>query len=76
MSDLAEAKKRLIEALGEEPWLTGIGIGLVGAQREKGLIVSVRRGAPENTDERIAQLVPGVAFQVRSFTGAQKRGDE
>lgn len=62
-----------MDALGDEPWLTGIGVGLVGRERQKGLIVSLGEGAPTNVSERITKLVPGVAFQVRGFRGAQKR---
>jgi hypothetical protein len=72
VTDLAAAKKRLVDALGDEPWVSAIGIGLVGTDRQKGLIVSLGEGAPAGASERIATLIPGVPFQVRGLRHVHK----
>jgi hypothetical protein len=74
MADLTAAKRRVLEAIGSKPWCSGVGVGLVGERREKGLIVSLGDGAPKDAGERIRALVPEVPVQVRGLREVRKLG--
>jgi hypothetical protein len=74
MADLGAAKRRVLSAIGDEPWCVGVGVGLVGDKKEKGLVVSVGKGAPANAGQRIQSLASGVPIQVRVLGNVRKLG--
>jgi hypothetical protein len=74
MSDLSSAKQRLLDTIGRESWCTGIGIGLVGNERRKGLIVSLAEDAPDSARPLIESLHLDVPVDVRVLHDVRKRG--
>ena len=73
-TDLSSAKRRVLAQIGDEPWCRGVGIGLVGPERQKGLIVSLARDAPESARKKIESLAQGVPIELRVVGDLRKRG--
>ncbi len=75
MTTLATAKQVLLTDIGDEPWCRGIGIGLVGADRERGLVVSVAPDAPSSVAQRLRSLAGEVPIEVRVLGDVRKRSE-
>jgi hypothetical protein len=74
VTDLSSAKRRVLAQIGDEPWCRGVGIGLVGPERRKGLIVSLASDVPQAARKKIESLAEGVPVELRVVGDLRKRG--
>jgi len=61
--DLGLAKERILDALAHEPWIRGVGVGLVDDR--PGVVVSVEETAREAAEAAVASLDLDVPVRVR-----------
>ena len=74
VTDLSSAKRRVLAQIGDEPWCRGVGIGLVGPERTKGLIVSLAPDVPDAARKKIVAMAEGVPIELRVVGDLRKRG--
>jgi hypothetical protein len=68
---LSDAKRRILDRFGDEPWLKSVGIGIVDGDRA--VVVSVSVDAREHVRELIDALELSVPVDVRAIGGVTKR---